>query len=63
MDNDPRTKETIELFTYYGGSDKLSWNSEASNDIEFTNNAQWEIKIATALEANNQPVIVNNEMN
>lgn len=62
MDNDPRTKETVELFNHYESADKLSWNNDASNDIQFVNNAQWEVDIAQALEANNQPVIVNNEM-
>ena len=62
MDQNPKTEETIDLFTYYEGNQKLSWNNEASDDIEFVNNAQWEIKIAEALEADNQPVVVNNEM-
>ena len=62
MDKDPRTQEVVEQFTHYESADKLSWNNNASNDIQFINNAQWEIDIAQSLEANNQPVIVNNEM-
>jgi hypothetical protein len=61
-DNDPRTRETIDLFTEYEGADKSSWNTQASNDLQFLNNAQWEMEIASALEADNQPVVVNNEM-
>jgi len=62
MDENPKTKETVDLFNHYESADKLSWNNNASNDIQFVNNAQWEIDIATSLEANNQPVVVNNEM-
>ena len=56
-----KTQETIDLFNHYKSA-KLNWNNEASNDIQFVNNAQWEIEIAQALEADNQPVVVNNEM-
>ncbi len=62
MDNNPKTEETIELFDFYKGSNKIQWNSDVANDIQFVNNAQWEINIAAALEADNQPVVVNNEM-
>ena len=60
-DKNPKTQETIDLFNHYKSA-KLNWNNEASNDIQFVNNAQWEIEIAQALEADNQPVVVNNEM-
>lgn len=58
----PIVKETIDTFREYEGQDKSQWNSDASEDLEMVNNAQWEVEIAESLEANNQPVVVNNEM-
>lgn len=57
-----RALPTIELFRQYDGGNFPQWAENSSKDIEFVNNTQWEIPIAQALEANNQPVVVNNEI-
>ena len=46
-------QKTINLFRIYEGGQRADWADEMIEDIEFVNNVQWEIDIASALEANN----------
>jgi hypothetical protein len=55
-------QETIDIFDRYDGADFAQWATDSAGDVEFVNNVQWKIEVANALEADNQPVVVNNEI-
>ena len=52
----------VQKFLEYDGGDRLSWATDCAKDNEFVHNVQWSVKDATALENDNQPVVVNNEI-
>lgn len=57
-----KARETVDKFQLYQGGSRPNWVTEMDKDIQFVNNAQWEVDVSSALEAANQPVVVNNEM-
>ena len=58
-----KEQQTIELFEEYANSSqRVDWETNVLSDIEFVNNAQWDISDAAALEANNIPAVCYNEM-
>ncbi len=58
---DDKTKEIVDRFETYR-SIQQTWAEEIAEDRQFVNNDQWKVDVVTALEANNQPITVNNEM-
>ena len=50
------------IFQKYSSGDKGTWNQTSVNMIAFIKGLQWEVSRARALEAANQPALVDNEV-
>ena len=57
-----KARETVDKFQLYKGGSRPGYIMDMDKDIQFVNNAQWDVEVSSALEAANQPVVVNNEM-